>query len=159
MMTTPVFTLQQTSDAIRRGARVATSGDSPPPQETAHKSAAYRDNQSHYQSLAQKCLGEGDYRQAAEKSWGAYARAIKVTSADYGLLVTTHSDVLGVAQQLTALTVGADAAAATRLSNGFHLARSLHQHFYENDLEDEEVVRVVEEVLAVIDLLQTLFHV
>ena len=158
-MTTPVFTSQQTSDAIRRGARVATSGDSPPPQETAHKSAAYRDNQSHYQSLAQKCLSEGDYRQAAEKSWGAYAQTIKVTSANYGLLVTTHTDVVGVAQQLTALTASADADVAARLRHGFHAARSLHQHFYENDLEDAEVEQSVEEVMEAIGLLQMLFHV
>ena len=158
MMTTPVFTLQQIDSAIRAGLSIAGRGYTLTPEEATQKGAAYRGNLAHYRNLAQKSLTEGDYLQSAEKSWGAYAQTIKSAGADYGMNVTTHRNLLSVAQELTSLVASADATTSARLRSGFLAARSLHQHFYENDLQAAEVETSVEEALAVIDLLQSLFH-
>ena len=157
-MTTPAFTAQQIDNARRTGLRIARRNYVLTPEEAAQKGATYRNNLAHYRNLAQKCLGEGDYLQAAEKSWGAYAQTIKSAGADYAMNVATHRNVLSVAQQLTALAATADAADAARLHSGFTSARSLHQHFYEDDLGAAEVERSVAEVMEAIDLLQRLFY-
>ena len=94
--TPPQFTPRQVADAVRTALRpgrppvALSSGDA------ADKAAAYRDNLAHYRRHAQKSLDEGDYRQAAEKSWGAYTQTIKAIAADHRLLVPTHSGVLRV---------------------------------------------------------------
>ena len=153
---TTTFTPQQVDDAIRAGLRGNRRDVALSPGDAADKSAAYRGNLAHYQELAQKCLADSDYRQAAEKSWGAYAQTIKVIAAARGMNVDTHRSLLRVASELNALAGSIDPAIAARLHLGFHTARSLHQHFYENDMPTGEVVQSVAEVLDAIDLLQTL---
>lgn len=158
LMENATFTPEQIEDAIRYGMRGDRMRYETGADESAQKRDTYLDNLAHYRSVAQRCLEVGDYRQAAEKSWGAYAQTIKATCAGYGIRVSTHANILSVAQALTALAASADADVAGRLRRGFNMARSLHQHFYENDLEHEEVGRQVGEVMSGIDLLQTLFR-
>ena len=156
-MTTPAFTSQQVEDSILLGLRGDRRRYELESDEAVQKNATYGGNLAHYRSVAQKCLNEGDYLQAAEKSWGAYAQTIKGISAAHGIGVSTHSNLVSVAQALNALAVDADAAMGTQLRQAFHSARSLHQHFYENDLFNDEVERSVSEVMAAIDLMQALF--
>lgn len=157
-MTTPVFTAEQVEGAIRYGMRGDRMRYEIGPAEGMQKSAAYGSNRAHYRSVAQRCLDEGDYRQAAEKCWGVYAQTIKSASAGYGIKVSTHSNILSVAQSLNSLALGADADTGARLRQGLLSARSLHQHFYENDLLDDEVMRSVGEVMDAVDLMQALFY-
>ena len=153
---TTTFTPQQVDDAIRAGLRGSRRGFALSPGDAADKGDAYQGNLAHYRELAQKCLADGDYRQAAEKSWGAYAQTIKVIAAAHGMNVETHRSLLRVASELNALAGSADPAIADWLDHSFHTARSLHQHFYENDLPDASVIKAVRNVLDAIDLLQTL---
>ena len=150
------FTPQQVDDAIRAGLRGSRRDFALSRDDAADKGDAYRGNLAHYRDLAQKCLADGDYRQAAEKSWGAYAQTIKVIAAAHGMNVETHRSLLRVASELNTLAGGADPAIADWLDHSFHTARSLHQHFYENDLPDASVIKAVRNVLDAIDLLQTL---
>lgn len=156
-MESAVFTPEQIEAAIRYGMRGDRRRYELASPEAAQKGATYGSNLGHYQNVAQKCLNEGDYRQAAEKSWGVYAQTLKLTCAGYGIGVSTHSNLISVAQQLTALAHASDVATGNILRQGFQSARSLHQHFYEDDLEAGEVERSVQEVMDAIDLLQTLF--
>ena len=94
---TTTFTPQQVDDAIRAGLRGGRLNYSLTPNEAADKSAAYEGNLAHYQGLVEKCLAEGDYRQAAEKSWGSYAQTIKVIAAAHGMNVAPHRSLLRVA--------------------------------------------------------------
>ena len=151
------FTPEQVEGAIRYGMRGDRSRYEFDPGDAAQKNVTYGTNLADYQSVSQKCLDEGDYLQAAEKSWGAYAQTIKATCAGYGIRVSTHANIVSVAQALTALAAAADDDSATTLRRGFNMASSLHQHFYENDLEDAEVARQSAEVMDAIDLLQMLF--
>ena len=155
-MTTPSTTAQQVDAAIRTGLRGDRRDFSLTPGDAMEKGAAYRGNLDHYQGLVEKCLADGDYRQAAEKSWGAYAQTIKVIAAAHGMIVATHRSVLRVAYELNALAGSADPAIYARLRAGYLAARGLHQHFYENDLPDGEVINLSDEVRDAIALLQTL---
>ena len=155
-MTSSPFTARQVDGTIRAGLG-GYRNFSLTTEEARRKSATYRDNLTDYRNVALRCLNEGDYRQAAEKTWGAYAQAVKLAGAAHGMHINSHSSTLSVAQELTYLAATADVAVAASLDTGFHKARSLHQHFYENDLRDATVERAVADVMDAIDLLQTLF--
>ena len=154
---TATFTPQQVDDAVRAGLRGSRRDFALSPGDAADKGDAYQGNLAHYRELAQRCLADGDYRQAAEKSWGAYAQTIKVIAAARGMNVETHRSLLRVAQELNALAGSADPAIADRLRMGFHIAQTLHQHFYENNLLDGEVDKAAADVLYAIGLLQARF--
>lgn len=150
---------QQVSDAIRAGLREGRQSVDMSPAEGSHQAGVYRGNLAHYRGHVQKSLDEGDYLQAAEKSWGAYAQAIKAIAADYQLRLTHHASIMGVADHLALLAGSVDTAAGQALRQGLLTARSLHQHWYEDDLSDTTVTTSSREVIAAIDLLQELFPV
>ena len=156
-MTNSPFTAQQVDGAIRAGLRGIRQNYNLTAVEAQEKSATYLNNLAHYLSVAQRCLNEGDYLQASEKSWGAYAQAVKAAGAGYRMHVNTHRSVLRVAEEFTGLAATVNATNAARLRIGYLSARSLHQHFYESDLGDAEVEQGVADVKDAIDLLQTLF--
>jgi hypothetical protein len=110
-----------------------------------------------YREHARRSLNSGDYLQAAEKSWGAYAQTVKAIGADNQLSVSHHSEVVGVGSELAALVGTSDDVRGYALSVGLAFARSLHQHFYENDLSDRMVITSSDAVATAIDLLQELF--
>ena len=156
-MADTTFTPQQIESAIRDGMRGDRQSFELGANDAAQKSVTYERNLTHYRNVAQRCLADGDYLQAAEKSWGVYTQTIKAICADHRIRVSTHSNILSVANQLTALARNSDPAIGAMLRQGFQSARGLHQHFYEADLPDDEVERSVAEVMDAIDLLQTLF--
>ena len=156
--TPPQFTPQQVADAVQTALRPGRPPVALSPGDAADKAAAYRDNLAHYRRHAQKSLDEGDYRQAAEKSWGAYTQTVKAIAADHRLLVPTHSGVLRVSGRLTDLArQSGDRNTVTILTRGLIAARALHTHFYENDLPDDAVILSSADVATTIDLLQRLF--
>ena len=117
----------------------------------------YRNGMNHYRRRGQQFLAEGDYRQAAEKSWGAFAQSVKAIAADYGMRISFHGSIIGVAGRLASLVAQDDPDAAAILNDGLGQARSLHQHFYENDLPAEQVIFSAQRVGAAIDLMQERF--
>ncbi len=154
----PAFPPEQVTEAIRAGLSrredvVVEAG------EAAGLTNTYLGNLDHYRQHVQKSLADGDYRQAAEKSWGAYAQAVKIIGADHGLHVTSHRSILQVSGQLTSLVNRHDAETAAALTTGLVVARAMHTHFYENDLPASAVVASAEIVANAINLLQDLFPV
>ncbi len=152
----PAFPPEQVTEAIRAGLSrredvVVEAG------EAAGLTNTYLGNLDHYRQHVQKSLADGDYRQAAEKSWGAYAQAIKLIGAEHGLHITSHRTILRVAQQLVSLAGQGDAELGRNLRHGLAAARSMHTHFYENDLPDETVMDSSVDVASAIALLQELF--
>ena len=148
---------QQVSDAIRAGLREGRQPVDMSADEGSQQAGVYRGNLAHYRGLAQNSLDEGDYLQAAEKSWGAYAQTIKAIAADHRLRLTHHASIIGAADQIAVLVGLADTTAGDTLRQGLSTARSLHQHWYENDLSDVTVSANTREVIDAIDLLQELF--
>ena len=154
----PRLTPRQIADAIQAGLRPSRRPVALSPADATAKSAAYRNSLAHYRQHAQDSLAQGDYRQAAEKSWGAYTQTIKAIAADHSALIPTHAAILGVSQQLTTLVDHAGHPdRALTLTRGLVAARALHVHFYENDLPDQAVILAAADVAATIDLLQQLF--
>ena len=152
----PSFPPDQVTEAIRAGLsqreNVAVE-----PGEAAALTDTYLGNLDHYRQHVQKSLADGDYRQAAEKSWGAYAQAIKLIGAEHGLHIASHRTILQVSDQLTSLVNRHDAGTAAVLTNGLVVARAMHTHFYENDLPASAVIASADTVAATIDLLHELF--
>ena len=69
-MESATFTPEQIEDAIRYGMRGDRMRYEIEATEAAQKGVTYESDLDHYRNLSQKCLNQGDYRQAAEKSWG-----------------------------------------------------------------------------------------
>ena len=151
------LTEQQVAAAIRAGLREGRLPVNLSPAEAQMRAATYRGNLAHYRQHVQTSLDAGDYLQMAEKSWGAYAQTIKAISADHLLRIRHHGSVVGVADGLAMLVNASDAVAGHTLSTGLAFARSLHQHWYENDLSDAMVIANSDDVMAAIDLMQALF--
>ncbi len=150
-MTIPTLELPQLDAAIRRGARIAMQSEPASARDAERQKAIYLDNLTHYRLVASDCVASGDHRQAAEKSWGAFAQAIKAAAAAHGVVITTHVDVLGVAMALANLVRSTDPGTGQRLESLVYTARSLHQHFYENDLPSGAVPRAAANVLEAAD--------
>ncbi len=157
MPESPNPSTQHVSDAIRAGLREGRQPVDMSPTEGSQQAGVYRGNLAHYRCHVQKSLDERDYLQAAEKSWGAYALTIKAIAADHRLRLTHHASIIGAADQIALLAGLSDAAAGDTLRQGLSTARSLHQHWYENDLSDVTVAANTREIIAAIDLLQELF--
>lgn len=159
----PQLTPRQIAAAIHAGLRpnrrpVALSPLALLPGDATSKAAAYRNSLAHYRHHTQQSLAEGNYLQAAEKSWSAYTQTIKAIAADHSALIPTHAAILRVSQQLTTLVDNAGhPAPALTLTRGLIAARALHAHFYENDLPDQAVILASDDVATTIDLLQQLF--
>lgn len=157
MATHPNFSEQQVAAAIHAGLREGRRQVSLSPTEAEDKAATYRGNLAHYRQHTQASLDAGDYLQAAEKSWGSYAQTIKAIGADHLLSITHHASIIGVAGRLAILARSADPSFGDALQNGLAMARSLHQHFYEDDLIDDTVISHAEYVATAVDLMQELF--
>ena len=155
----PQFTPHQITAAIRS----QTGRGRPPvamdPNDAAEKTAAYQDSLAHYRRHARQSLAAGDYRQAAEKSWGAYTQTIKAIAADHQSLIPSHAGIIRASEQLTRLVRQSGRGDLSLiLDRGLVAARALHQHFYENDLPDDTVVVAFDDVAAALDLMQQLYQ-
>ena len=152
----PPFTPAQIADAVAAGRAPRWDAALTPEQAAAH-AAKYRDNQAHYQQHAAQSLADGDYRQAAEKSWGAFTQTVKAIAADRQVHLSSHISIMRVVGQLSALAAQADPYSADRLNRAIASAHSLRTHFYENDLPDAVVTQSAGAVADAIALLQELF--
>ena len=152
------FSEQQVVDAIRAGLREGRRPARMSAGRAAERAQTHRSIRARFQDHAQQSLSSGDYLQAAEKSWGAYAQTVKAIVADRRLRATHHASIIGVAGTLAELARSADPSFGDVLQNGLAIARSLHQHFYEEDLIDNTVISHAEYVANAVDLMQELFE-
>ena len=78
-------------------------------------------------------LAAGDVRQASEKGWGAAAQIVKSVAEQRGWPHHGHADLFRVVIRLVRETNDES------ISNLFHIANALHQNFYENWDDAENV--------------------
>ncbi len=126
-------------------------------EEAAAHAETYRANLAHYRQHVQRSLDESDYRQVAEKSWGAFTQIVKAIGADHQIKLSSHVGIYRVAGELAALVGQADPDAEIALNNATGLVSGLHTHFYENYLTDAVVTQSAAMVSDAIDLLQEYF--
>ena len=127
------------------------------PEFAAEQAAGYRQTLDAYRRHSREYLAAGDYQQAAEKAWGAYAQSVKAIAADYGVKLAHHAHIIRAGSQLSILARQDSPESGEVLLIGLGSARSLHQHFYENDLVPEVVIGEANHVLEAIDLMQRRF--
>lgn len=142
--------------AIRAAFRVPSDSEIAP-RDAPALAITCRGMMEEYRQHGRQYLADRDYRQAAEKSWGAFAESVKSIAADYAMKISFHGTIVGVASRLSTLAAEDDTDTGEILREGLALARSLHQHFYENDLEPEDVHFSADRVAAAIDLMQQRF--
>ena len=152
----PTFTDEQVVAAIR--AAFSPRWDtSLTPEEAVEHAGIYRDNLDHYRKHVQRSLDESDYRQVAEKSWGAFTQSVKAIGADHRIQLSSHVGIMRVAGELAKLIAQTNPEAGGRVSDASVMAHSLHLHFYENELPDDRVIQSATAVSEAIELLQDWF--
>ena len=86
-----------------------------------------------YMAHSEDYLRQGDLKQASEKSWGAAACALKAIAEKRGWNHQSHSLLNDLSGQF------ADELGRPSLRDLFAVARSMHQNFYENWFQEDEV--------------------
>ena len=142
--------------AIRAAFRVPSDSEIEPGDAPA-LARTYRGMMEEYRQHSLQYLAGGDYRQAAEKSWGAYALSLKSIAADYGFRLSHHGHIVRVGGRLASMASQDAPDDGNVLSAGLDAALSLHQHFYENYLPGEQVESSSRRAAAAIDLMQQRF--
>ena len=97
---------------------------------------------------AQEEFDRGDRLQASEKAWGAAAHAVKAIAAERGWNHDSHRLLFDVVTKLSRDTGN------PALSAYFREASSLHQNFYENWQSDGSVQDGINQVKALVELLE-----
>ncbi len=152
----PRFTPAQVTGAIRAAYSPRWDTSLSPADAITH-AATYRSIQAHYRRHIRLSLDDGDFLQAAEKSWGAFTQAVKAIGADHRIKLSSHVGIYRVAGELSALIAPNDADAADALNQAAATASGLHMRFYENHLPDSVVRQSAGVVIDAIDLLQNWF--
>ena len=98
-----------------------------------NKSEEYMELSQDYLSQAELELGQGDLKQAGEKTWGSVATAIKSISVQRGWRHDHHT-LIG-----DALREVADEFGREDWKHWFHTAEALHSNFYENRLAEPDI--------------------
>ena len=150
------FTVEQVTGAIRAAFSPRWDTSLTPDEAVAHMDN-YRAGAAHYRGHIGRSLDENDYRQAAEKSWGAFTQTVKAIVAGQQIRIASHVGIMRTARELSELVEQVDPAAGAGLKQAAIAAHSLHLHFYENDLPDVTVTESSAAVAAAVDLLQDLF--
>ena len=147
---------RDTAAVIRAAFRMPSDAEMAPG-DAPGTAQTYRRIMDDYREHGRRYLASGDYRQAAEKNWGAFAESVKSIAADYGMKISSHATIVNVAGRLSSLAAQDNPEAGRLLHLGLGLARSLHQHFYEDDLPAESVIYSAGVVAEAIDLMQRRF--
>lgn len=96
---------------------------------------------------AAELIAQGDRRRASEQLWGAAAQRIETLAAARGWPFESRADGRVIVHHV------ADHVGNPWISTLFAVPLDAHQNIYDDDWEDEEFVAALEEVRALIDLL------
>ena len=107
----------------------------------------YQQASEHFLAQARQELADGDLPQASEKGWGATAQILKVIAERRGWEHNRHRHYHRIISRLRAETGDGD------IRRLFGVANLLHENFYENDMETDDVADGLDDVEALIDKL------
>ena len=96
---------------------------------------------------ARQELADGDLLQASEKRWGATAQVLKAIAEQRGWEHNRHRHYHRIISRLRAETGDGD------IRRLFNTASALHENFYENDMETDDVADGLDDVEALMDKL------
>ena len=107
----------------------------------------YQQASEHFLAQARQELAAGDLPQASEKGWGATAQILKAIAAQRGWEHSRHRHYHIIASRLRAETGDGD------IRRLFNTASALHENFYENDMQTDDVADGLDDVAALLDKL------
>ena len=112
----------------------------------------YQQASEHFLAQARQEHSDGDLAQASEKGWGAAAQILKAIAEQRGWEHNRHRHYLRIASRLRAETGDGD------IRRLFGVASLLHENFYENQMEAEDVAGGLDDVEALLDKLIPLLN-
>ena len=107
----------------------------------------YQQASAHFLAQARQELAAGDLPQASEKGWGATAQILKAIAEQRGWEHNRHRHYHRIISRLRAETSDGD------IRRLFNTASALHENFYENDMETDDVADGLDDVEALMDKL------
>ena len=107
----------------------------------------YQQASAHFLAQARRELADGDLPQASEKGWGATAQILKAIAEQWGWEHYRHRHYHRIISRLRAETGDGD------IRRLFNTASALHENFYENDMETDDVADGLDDVEALMDKL------
>ena len=122
----------------------------PPPYHIPMTTQKYREASRYLLAQARSELDAGDVRQASEKGWGAAAQMLKAIAEQRGWEHERHRHFSRVASRLRYELGDGD------LYRQFRVAEGLHENFYEDTLETEDVALDLGDVALLLDKLEPL---
>ena len=111
---------------------------------------SYREQGRVFLTRAFEYLNNGDLYQASEKGWGAAAQMVKAVAQSRDWEHNFHGHLVRAVGRLSRETANRE------FSSLFSFARSLHQNFYEGDLDQEEVADYLSHVSAFVEKMDAL---
>ena len=93
----------------------------------------YQQASQHFLAQARHELSDGDLPRASEKGWGATAQVLKAIAEQRGWEHNRHRHSHRIISRLRAETGDGD------IRRLFVVANLLHENFYENDMETDDV--------------------
>jgi hypothetical protein len=119
----------------------------PSKEELLRMKSAHPKLNSKYLRDADSLFKRGDYVQASEKYWGAFAQMIKTVAAERGIKLGEHRSIIEFVEELSKEHPDLN------LADALAKAKCLHTNFYEDDLPHEVVASYVNTVKkAIIEL-------
>ena len=122
----------------------------PSEEELLRMKAVHPKLNSKYLKDADALLKKGDYVQASEKYWGAFAQIVKAVAAAKGIKLGEHRNIIEFVQELSKEYPDLN------LTDALAKARYLHTNFYEDELPHEIVAAYADTVKEAIGKLNNL---
>ena len=107
----------------------------------------YQKASEHFLAQGRRELADGDLPQASEKGWGATAQILKAIAAQRGWEHSRHRHYHRIVSRLRAETGDGD------IRRLFAVASVLHENFYENQMESDDVAHALDDVAALLNKL------
>lgn len=98
----------------------------------------------HYSDNAQKFLKLKEYEKASEMMWGSMASILKAVAASKGSEIKKHGHLFGFAEKLSKESNDPE------IYNSFSIASNLHTNFYESNLADETLLKMIYKIAKTI---------
>lgn len=107
----------------------------------------YQQASEHFLAQAREELAAGDLPQASEKGWGATAQILKAIAAQRGWERNRHRHYHRIVSRLRAKTGDGD------IRHLFNTASALHENFYDNYMQIDDVADGLDDAEALLDKL------
>jgi len=98
----------------------------------------------HYSLNAQKFLKKKDFEKASEMMWGSMACILKAVAAKQGVEIRKHGYLFGFAEKISKQLKDPE------IYTAFSLASNLHTNFYESNLDEITLRKIIKKIARII---------